>query len=122
MKKKLLLLAVFTLLVTGCGSVPKLKNGEEVLVELKDGTKYSVDEVWSEFKENYAMNLILKKIDEKILEDIYKDSKKEVDDYISSMETNFRANYKDESEMEHFLNQVGYASLDDYLETIKTIV
>ena len=69
MKKKILLLATLTLLLTGCGQTPKLKNGEEVLVELSDGTKYSVDEIWKEFKEDYAINIILDKIDTKLLED-----------------------------------------------------
>ena len=69
MKKKILLLATLTLLLTGCGQTPKLKNGEEVLVEMSDGTKYSVDEIWKEFKEDYAINIILDKIDTKLLED-----------------------------------------------------
>ena len=30
--------------------IPKLENGEEAIVELKDGTKYSAQEVWNELK------------------------------------------------------------------------
>ncbi len=119
MKKKLLLLATLSLLLTGCGSTPKLKNGEEVLVELKDGTKYSVDEIWQEFKEDYAISIILDKVDTKLLESEYKDSKSDIDDYVSATETNIRANYESEDELLGALQNFGYSSLEDYLDMVR---
>lgn len=119
MKKKLLLVLMLTTLVTGCGSIPKLANGEETLVELKDGTKYSVDEIWDEVKDSYALTTILKKVDAKILEGLYESHKEDVDNYTKSAETFMRANYESEEAMLNTLNQSGYATLDAYLEELK---
>lgn len=119
MKKKILLIALLAVMVTGCGNIPKLKNGEDAIVELKDGTKYSVDEIWNELKDSYALNAILKKVDAKILESVYNDHKKDVDDYVSSAELFFRSNYDNEDDMNYTLNQYGYANLDAYLEERK---
>ena len=119
MKKKLLLLATLTLLLTGCGQNPKLKNGEEVLVELGDGTKYSVDEIWQEFKEDYATSIILDKVDTKLLESEYKDSKSDIDAYVTAMETNMRANYESEEQLLNALQYYGYSSLEDYLDMVR---
>lgn len=116
MKKKILLIAMLAVMVTGCGNIPKLKNGEEAIVELKDGTKYSVDEIWDELKDSYALSAILKKVDAKILESVYNDHKSDVDDYISGVEVFFRSNYKNEDDMNYTLNNYGYANLEAYLE------
>lgn len=121
MKKKILLIAVLAVMVTGCGSIPKLKNGEEAIVELKDGTTYSVDDIWGELKDSYALQTILKKVDAKILESVYEDNKSDVDDYLSSTEAFFRSNYETEEAMLYTLNNYGYANLDAYLEERKTI-
>ena len=70
MKKKLIIMILTVSLVTGCGkSIPKLDNGQEALIEFGDGTSYSVDEVWEEVKETYALDVVLDKIDKKILEE-----------------------------------------------------
>ena len=119
MKKKILLLATLALLVSGCGATPKLKNGEEVLVELKDGTKYSADDIWKEFKSDYALSIILDKVDTKLLEEEFKDSKAEVDEYVSAMETNMRANYESEDQLLGALQNSGYSSIEDYLDMIR---
>jgi len=75
------------LVVTGCGKVPKLKNGEEAVVTLK-GDDISVDTLYNAVKEKYALNTLLDLIDTEILDSKYKDtkdSKKEVEDQIDAM-------------------------------------
>lgn len=119
MKKKLLLCIITIGLLTGCGKVPKLSNGEEAIVKFKDGSMYSVDEIWNEFKDDYALSILLTKIDEKILEDKYKDKKDEVDEYLKSIEAQYLANYGSEEEMLNALAQAGYSSLDPILEQRK---
>ena len=52
MKKKLICILAVLLLVTSCGKVPKLKNGDEAVVTMKDGD-ISVEELYSEMKEKY---------------------------------------------------------------------
>ena len=53
--KKLFLIAVAALLVTGCVKVPKLENGEEVFAEL-DGKQYTANELYEDLKSNYGVN------------------------------------------------------------------
>ena len=78
---------VALLLVTGCGKVPKLENGQDAVVTLK-GTDISVDDLYNEIKERYALDSLLKLIDTKILNKEYKDTdeiKDAVQDEIDSM-------------------------------------
>ena len=98
MKKKLLICAIACVLVTGCGSkIPKLKNGEEALIEFGSGDKISVNEVWDEVKITYGLEVTLSKIDTKILEEEYKSELEDVKSYIDSIEASLKANYVDES-------------------------
>lgn len=59
-------------LATGCGSVAKLENGQDAVVTFK-GNEISVDHLYSEMKDRYALSVLLDMIDEKILNDKYKD-------------------------------------------------
>lgn len=112
MKKKLILCIVAIGLLTGCGSIPKLSNGKEAIVEFKDGTMISVDEIWNDFKDQYGLYLLLDRIDEKILEDKFKDKKDDVDAYLASYEAYYRSNYPNEKDLTAALAAYGYGSLD----------
>ena len=57
MKKKLICILAVLLLVTSCGKVPKLKNGDEAVVTMKDGD-ISVEELYSEMKELFPDNRV----------------------------------------------------------------
>lgn len=122
MKKKLIVCIIALGMLTGCGSIPQLSNGEEALVEFKDGTMFSVDEVWNEVKDQYALSVVLDKIDKKILESEYKDQLDDVDTYIKNYETYLKSNYLDEDgnldeeALNNALNQAGYSSIDVLLE------
>ena len=73
MKKKLLIsMAMILFLATGCGKVAKLENGQDAVVTFK-GNEISVDHLYSEMKDRYALSVLLDMIDEKILNDKYKD-------------------------------------------------
>lgn len=72
------------LLVTGCGKVPKLENGQDAVITL-NGENISVDTLYSEMKEKYALGVLLDLMDDQILNKEYKDteeSKTEVQDQI----------------------------------------
>lgn len=117
MKKKLLICAIACVLLTGCGSkIPKLKNGEEALIEFGNGDKISATEIWNEVKTSYGLSVTLNKIDKKILEDEYKDKLEEVEEYISSYKASLVANYGSEEKVEETLTNYGYSSLDEFLE------
>jgi len=73
MKKKLLISMMMVLfLATGCGKVAKLENGQDAVVTFK-GNEISVDNLYSEMKDRYALSVLLDMIDEKILNDKYED-------------------------------------------------
>ena len=83
MKKLLVSCAIVLLLVTGCGKVPKLQDGKEAVVSLNDGG-ISVDDLYEEMKNTYALNVLINMVDEKLLSDKYKTTSEETS-YIDSM-------------------------------------
>lgn len=126
MKKKLLIIIVaLGIFTTACGKIPKLSNGEEAIVKFDDGTMYSVDEIWNEVKDNYALSVMLTKIDEKILLDEYKDKEGEMNEYLANYETYLKSNYVDENgkfdeqAMNDALASAGYSSIDILLDQQK---
>ncbi len=82
MKKILICMIMVLLLVTSCGKVPVLENGQEAVVTSKDGD-ISVDELYKEMKNTYALNTLINMIDLKLLESDYP-SDKEEEEYINS--------------------------------------
>lgn len=82
---------IVMLLVTGCGKVPKLKNGKDAVVTLK-GDDISIDDLYGEMKERYALLVLLDMVDKEILNKKYKDTseiKKEVKNQINLYLTQF---------------------------------
>lgn len=74
MKKKIIVLALCVLMISGCGSkIPKLSNGDEAVVTLKDDSKISVNELYEELKNDYALQTLINLIDKSILEKEYPD-------------------------------------------------
>lgn len=122
MKKKLLVCILAAGLLTGCGKIPTLSNGEEAVVEFKDGSMISVDELYKDMKDSYALQVLLNNVDTKILETEYKDKLDDVDKYIKGYETSIKANYVDENGNfdENALNQAlsyyGYSDIDALLK------
>lgn len=75
------------LVVTGCGKVPKLENGQDAVVTL-NGENISVDTLYNEMKDKYALSVLLDLIDTEILNKEYKDtdeSKEEIQEQIDLM-------------------------------------
>lgn len=107
-------------------AVPTNSNGEDTLVSFNNGTSYTVNEIWDETKKNYGLTVLLEKIDNKILEDKYKDQLSDADEYVKNTENSLKANYVDdngkydEDSLLTVLQQYGYSSLDGYLDTVRT--
>ncbi len=81
--KKLIIVALCLLLVTGCGqkTIPKLENGEEVITTLKGDKKISVNDLYSKLKDQYGLQTLVGIIDKMILEDKYAGDKDAANDY-----------------------------------------
>ena len=100
--------------------VPKNQNGEEIIVSLKDGKNYSVDEIYTMMKKSYGLNTIMNEVDKFILSSEYADKKDEVDTYANNILNNLKANYKDDQELLEALQNYGYNSIEDYLDLVRT--
>lgn len=123
MKKKLLLVVLTAGLLTGCSkTIPTLSNGDQAMIEFADGSKISVDDVWKDVKDSYALNVVMEKMDMKILKEEYKKKLKDMEKYVEGLETSIKSSYVDEDgkyneeELLQTLSYYGYSSLEDYLD------
>ena len=83
--------AITVLLVTGCGKVPKLENGKDAVVTLK-GDDISIDDLYGQMKERYALSVLIDMIDSEILNKKYKDTseiKRDVEEQVNLYLTQF---------------------------------
>ncbi len=95
MNKKIVLMLCFGLLVvTGCGKVPQLKNGEEVFLQV-NGKNVSANDVYEELKESYAKDQILEIMDKIILEEKYEEDD-ELKEYVDSQIDYYIQSYGEE--------------------------
>ena len=140
MKKIFIGTLVILLLVTGCGKIPKLKNGQEAIISMK-GENISVDDFYNDLKDSYGLNVLITKIDTKILNDLFKESDDEKD-YINNQmesikyayESYYKSSYssfaeyltangvKDENELKQniSLNYKRQKAIERYVKTLIT--
>lgn len=116
MKKILLATLITVLMVTGCGKVPKLENGQDAVVTMTGGD-ISVDSLYSELKDKYALNILINKIDRQILEELYPESDDEKDYIKKQIETikyYYEQYYKSQySSFQEYLTQNGVENEED---------
>lgn len=111
MKKERTLYAIIAILaisliasiIVNFNQTAKLKNGKEVVATIGK-EKISADDLYSDLKEKYAMNILIDKMDHIILDNKYKTDSEETK-AIESQISQLKANYKDEA---------------TYLQTIKS--
>ena len=95
MKKLLICICMVLLLVTSCGKVPKLEDGKEAVVTSKAGD-ISVDDLYQEMKDTYALTTLINMIDTKLLEEDYPtndDEKEYVDSQLEQLEYTYKNSY-----------------------------
>lgn len=114
MKKKLLCLLSISLLLSGCGKIPTLQDGKEAVVTFDDDA-ISVDELYEEVKDTYALSTLIKLIDTKVLE---KEFKSYINDANESAQSNIdaiRENYDSEEELlSDIQTYTGYSTIEAY--------
>ena len=123
MKKLVVSMLLVLLLVTGCGKTPTLKNGEEAVADLKEGA-ISVDDLYKEMKDKYALNVLLDMIDTKILNEKYEKNADEEKYIVQSVEQTklyYEYVYKNQyaSYNEFILAQYGVTSEDGLNEVLR---
>lgn len=102
------------LLVTGCGKVPKLENGQDAVITL-NGENISVDTLYNEMKDKYALSVLLDLMDEEILNKEYKDteeSKTEVQEQIDLLLKQY-GNGSEATLLEQTYSAWGIDNMDD---------
>lgn len=108
MKKLLISLCLVLLLVTSCGKVPKLENGKEAVVTSKKGD-ISVDELYEEVKNTYALNTLIDMIDTKLLEKDYPNDDKQKE-YVKAQLEQLEYTYKNSYYVNYFNSFDAYAT------------
>ena len=124
-KKLLICLVALLFLVTSCGKVPKLENGQEAVVTIKDGEDISVDELYEEMKNTYALSVLLDMIDAQLLEKLYPagDEEKEyLDSQVSQFQYYYEAYYSTQYEtLESFLYAMYGVQTEDELREVLSL-
>lgn len=119
MKKKILVLATMTLLLCSCGKIPTVENGKEAVVTFKDGSAITADELYQELKTSYGFTLLLTKIDDKILNDKYKDEEEGKTKYAENYIEYIKSYYKEEAEYTNYINSIGFSNEDELKDYLK---
>ena len=118
MKKKIVVLALIILLMSGCGSkIPTLSNGDEAVVTLKNGSMVSVNELYEAVKDDYALNALVNLVDKKVLEDKYKNKVEDAKKYVEDTMAQLEEYYGDQLETE-IQNNTGYSTKEGYADSL----
>lgn len=122
MKKKKLLICLISLGVlatTGCGKIPKLENGEEVVASL-DGKNFTANDLYNELKKQGGSSVLVNMIDTFITNQEITDSK-EAEEYAASLIKQYKLSYKQNgADFEAALISNGYANEDEFKKVIAT--
>ena len=118
MKKKIVVLALIVLLMSGCGSkIPTLSNGDEAVVTLKDGSMVSVNELYEAVKDDYALLSLVNLVDKKVLEKEYKNKIEEAKKYAENNIAQLESYYGDQL-VDAIKQNTDYTSVEGYQEYI----
>ena len=113
-KKYLLLLLCIPLLMTGCGKVPELQNGQQVIVEV-NGKQFTAEEFFDELKADYGTSVLVNLVsnyiaDQEITEELAEEAKERAQSDYDTMEAYYGDVWNE------VLASNGYANGDQLLE------
>lgn len=121
MKKKTIKLFGITmsmlLLLTGCGKVPKLENGQDAVVTL-DGGDISVDELYNSMKERYGVTQLIELADTQILNSKYKNDQ-DIEDRVQDYYDIQVAYLGGEDNLLTQLKNEGFSDADDFKDYLR---
>ncbi len=120
MKKKIILVSLIALTLCGCGKVSKLKNGENAVVSFEGLDSISVDSLYDNMKDRYAVTILIDMIDKEILFKEYADKEDDAKKYAEDTVKSLQKNYDSEEELLNAIQSYyGYNSLKEFKEYIK---
>jgi len=118
MKKKILLVLLIALLLCGCGKA-KLSDGTDAVVSFKKGESISVDSLYDEMKDRYAISILIDMIDKEILFKEYKDKKDDAKEYANENIESLKSNYETEEELLNAIQSYyGYSNINEFKDYI----
>lgn len=114
--KKILALSLATiLLISGCGKIPKLENGQDAVVTIKNGD-ISVDDLYESVKDRYALSTLIDMIDTQILSKEYKTDDDETDSVQSQINSWLQTFGSEESLLQQTSSYFGVSTMDGLKE------
>lgn len=117
MKKNLLSVLACLFLITGCGTIPKLENGEEVVAEI-DGKSFTADELYQDLKNSYGTSALVNMIDNEIAEKEI-ETNEDAKEYAQTELENLKYQYElYQMDFDAALKQANYESEDELLDEI----
>lgn len=120
MKKKILLISLIALCMCGCGKVSKLSDGKDAVVSFKGMESISVDSLYDNMKDRYAVSILIDMIDKEILFEKYKNNQKEAEDYADEQIEALQESYETEEELLNAINSYyGYQTIKEFKEYIE---
>lgn len=119
MKKKILVLGACSLLLCGCGKIPKLENGDEAVVTFKDGKMISVNDFYEEIKDSFGLQTLVNMIDKYVYETELEDQKESANAYADAYISQMKANYETEAELLQMIQYYyGYQTIEAYRDSL----
>lgn len=116
--KKVICLSLLTLTMTGCGNVPKLKDGTELIVEM-DGLKMTTEEFYQKLKDTYGTYSLINSIDDLLLNNVYKttdEMKEKIENQILTLKNQFGSDF--ESAIQYYYGVSTEKQLYNLLEIV----
>lgn len=95
--KKGICITLVTLMLTGCGSIPELKDGSDLVVKM-DGLTISADKFYEELKDTYGTYALVNMIDETLLNKVYETTselEEKVDAQIITLKNNYGSDFEE---------------------------
>ncbi|MFI3260898.1 MAG: peptidylprolyl isomerase [bacterium] len=100
-------------LLTGCGEIPQLQNGQDAVVSFEGIDGISVETLYNDLKLNYGLNTLLTLIDKQVYEAEFPDHMEDAKEYATSYLESMISYYGSEEDLLAQLTG-SFASLDSY--------
>ena len=94
--RNLACVSLAVLMLAGCGKVPQLKDGSELVIEL-NGLKMTTEEFYQKLKDSYGTNTLINSIDELLLNKVYEtdsELKTKVESQITAMKNEWGSDFE----------------------------
>lgn len=120
MKKKIFLISLIALCMCGCGKVSKLSDGSDAVVSFESIESISVDSLYDNMKDRYAVSILIDMIDKEILFKEYESKLEEAEDYADEQIDSLQDSYESEEELLNAINSYyGFQTIKEFKEYIE---